>query len=335
MIAPPKSAEFVHEEPGRRIVFGPGATRTGLELAGNGYLLLTTERALAALPEAAKGAAVVEHVPPGRVDEVAGELLARLGADTSSVIVALGGGRVIDTAKALAGASQVETVIAIPTSLSAAEMTGFHRPAAGAPSGSRFVCPAVVANDPALSASQPRADLAASTANSVAHALAAATTPRATPISASGARTAIECLDAGWQADEPDRPVLALGALMAGWSVGLSGLGLHHLLAQTVVRERGIAHAYGNLALLPATVEWLESDDGDVVAWLEAGRGRRLRELVTRLRTAAGIDGLATLGVSGSDLEPVIDAAMARADLQYLAPQLDRAGVERYYRRAL
>lgn len=335
MIPPPKASEFVHEEPGRRILFGAGAARAGLEIAGDGYLLLTTERAVAALPGAADGAASVEHVPPGRVDEVAGRLFARLGPGSAPVIVALGGGRVIDTAKAFAGASLADDVIAIPTSLSAAEMTGFHRPAAGAPPGSRFVLPSVVANDPALSASQPVADLAASTANSTAHALAAATAPRATPISASGARTAIECLDAGWQAAEPDRPLLALGALLAGWSVNLSGLGLHHLLAQTVVRERGIAHAYGNLALLPATVEWLAANDGDAVAWLEAGGGRPLRELAARLREVAGVDGLAALGVAEGDLGPVVDAAVARADLPYLAPQLDRAGVEGYYRRAL
>ncbi len=332
---PPNALDFTHEEPGRRVVFGASAVRVVLGAAGSGYLLLTTRRAVAALPTADHGAAAVETVPAGRVDEIAGEMLMRLGARSFPLIVALGGGRVIDTAKALAGASVAEAVVALPTTLSAAEMTGFHRPAVGAPTGSRFVRPAIVGNDPALSASQPEADLAASTANSVGHALAAATSPRATPITAAAARTALECLEAGWVGKQPQRPRLALGALMAGWSVGISGLGLHHLLAQTVVREFGLAHGYGNLALLPVSLSWLAARDADALAWIEAGLDGTLAQLADRVAEAAGVRGLTELGVGEPVIERAIDAAMARPDLAYLAPELTRDDVARLYREAL
>ncbi len=47
-------------------------------------------------------AGAVHEVAPGRVDEIAGALLGEI--DPVAPIVALGGGRVIDTAKALAAA---------------------------------------------------------------------------------------------------------------------------------------------------------------------------------------------------------------------------------------
>jgi alcohol dehydrogenase class IV len=332
---PPNSLDFTLEEPGRRIVFGAGAVRVALAAAGSGYLLLTTQRALATLPTADHGAAAVETVPIGRVDEIAGEMLMRLGAGSHPLIVALGGGRVIDTAKALAGAAVADAVVAIPTTLSAAEMTAFHRPAVGAPPGSRFVRPAIVGNDPALSASQPKADLAASTANSVAHAVAAATSPRATPVTAASARTALECLEAGWADEQPARTRLALGALLAGWSVGYSGLGLHHLLAQTVVREFGLAHGYGNLALLPVSLRWLAERDPEALAWIESGLDGTLAALADRLAEAAGVRGLAGLGVSETTIERAIDAAMARPDMAYLAPELTHEDVARLYGEAL
>ena len=85
-------------------------------------------------PALAERAAVVHDVAPGRVDELAGALLDIV--DPGELIVALGGGRVIDTAKALAAARAAPhcrpRVAAIPTTLSAAEMTAVHRRAAGA-----------------------------------------------------------------------------------------------------------------------------------------------------------------------------------------------------------
>lgn len=335
MIAPPCTSGFLHEEPGFRLVFGAGAADAGIDAAGEGYLLLTTERAAGDLPDAAARAGAIEHVAPGRVDELAGELFGRLGAASATTILSLGGGRVVDTAKALVGAGVAERVVAIPTSLSAAEMTRFHRSAAGAPPAAGGTRPELVANDPALSASQPPPDLAASTANSIAHALAATTSPRATPVSASVARTAIERLSTGWEGAEPDCNALALGAALAGWSVNLSGLGLHHLLSQTVVRERGIAHGYGNLALLGPTIAWLAEHEPAALAWIESSLDAPLASLADRLCDVAGVAGLAALGVTDESLDAVVDAALERPDLARLAPGFDRDDVLGYYERAM
>jgi hypothetical protein len=129
-----------------------------------------------------EAAAAVHHVAHGLVEEVAGDLLAGpLGTGVGDApsadaldpveglrLVGLGGGRVVDVAKSLAAARTAAghptQALAIPTTLSGAEMTPGHRIAKGAASDLRVRC-AVVVHDPALSASQPEPALAASAAN--------------------------------------------------------------------------------------------------------------------------------------------------------------------------
>ena len=57
---------------------------------------------------------------PGAVNEIAAEQISEVASDH---LVAFGGGRVIDTAKAIAAVTGAR-VAAIPTTLSGAEMTG-------------------------------------------------------------------------------------------------------------------------------------------------------------------------------------------------------------------
>src|SRR3954469_8251332 len=109
----------------RRIHFGRGRVSEAVDLLGGpGFTLLTTERAQAAAPALAKAAGDVIHVRRGRVDEIAGELLADVHGER---LVALGGGRVIDVAKALTAARRTTApdtaAMAVPTTLSGAEMT--------------------------------------------------------------------------------------------------------------------------------------------------------------------------------------------------------------------
>ena len=160
---------FTWQDGERLIRFGRGALADAPALLDEPYTLLTTERAGALAPGVVEQAERVLHVGPGRVDELAGALLDELPA--TPLLVALGGGRVVDVAKALAAARPPAHVAAIPTTLSAAEMTAVHRRAAGTPADVPGVRPAIVLNDPALSASQPEEELAASAANALAHAL--------------------------------------------------------------------------------------------------------------------------------------------------------------------
>lgn len=316
----PVARAFRHADHERTIVFGPGALDDAGDLLGDGYTLLTTPRASAATPGPATRAAAVVHVPAGPVDAVAAALRDDVAGDR---LVALGGGRVVDVAKALAAADGPREVIAIPTSLSAAEMTGMHRHAQGVPPGTPHVRPRVVVNDPALSASQPVDQLAASSANALAHAVAAATGGRTTPVAQAVAGEAIRTLAAGWSGDEPDRAGLALGALLAGWAVDHSGLGPHHALAQTAVRTAGIAHSHANAALLPFTVAAMRQRDAAAFARLDADLGRPVEALAGDLRARAGATGLGPLTDDPALFQRAVTTAAGRAELRHAVPPIE------------
>lgn len=291
---------------------------------GRGYVLLTTPRARERTPTLTARAASVHEVASGRVDELAGALLGEIDGD---LLVALGGGRVIDTAKALAAARDPGArprVVAVPTTLSAAEMTAIHRRAAGADRSLPGVRPAIVVNDPALSASQPAVALAASAANALGHAAEGPATVRASPVPALAGREAARLIGEAYAAaDEPDRETLALAALLSGYAIDGCGYGLHHVLSQTLARFAGVGHGRANAAMLPHTLVALgrrgASGAGELVG-LASDLARRARAV--RLRD---------LGVSGPLLDHCADAAAERAELDLTPPRPDRDELRALY----
>ncbi|MDW5594031.1 iron-containing alcohol dehydrogenase [Conexibacter stalactiti] len=380
------AAPFRHVEAERTLLFGRGALAEAAGLLGDGYTLLTTPRAAEAAPLVRAGAARVIEVPSGKVDEVAGDLLVggvALGPP-GTLLVALGGGRVIDVAKALAaaagaglaggspgaGSSEVgvgtpspHAVAAIPTTLSGAEMTRGHRHARGVPAETPRVRPSIVLNDPALSASHELSELAASSANALGHVLIALTSSRTTPFAAAVAAEAARQFARAWEplatasggasgvggaapsggagavgtADLPDpaRDEVALGALLAGWAVDHSGLGLQHVLAQTAVRSAGAGHAQANAALLPESIAALRRRLPAPLDSLDAQLPISLEQLSRLLRETTGGDGLTALARDEALLDRVVAAAVARtAELTRTPPPPDADELRRIYRAA-
>jgi len=309
---------FTWQDGERRIHFGRGALAQALEDLDAGYTLLTTARALAMAPQLADRAGAQHEVPGGRVDEIAGDLLGAV--DDATLLVALGGGRVIDVAKALAAArapGERPRVAAVPTTLSAAEMTAIHRRAEGADASLPGVRPAIVVNDPALSASQPPVALAASAANALGHAAEGPATIRSSPLPALAGREAARLIGEAYaDGDDPDRDALALAALLSGYAIDSAGYGLHHVLSQTLVRLGGVGHGPANAAMLPHTLVALDRRG--------AAGAADLVGLATDLARRAQAVRLRDLGVEEAALDGFADAAASRAELDLIPPRAGR-----------
>jgi len=346
MDAAPGAAPFEWRDGERTIFFGRDRAADAVDLLGGpGFVLLTTERASAQAPHLGEAAREVVIVASGRVDELARDLLAEGPLSTETIvtggdrdrIVALGGGRVIDVAKAIAAARGTDLepdpvdeatgrprVMAIPTTLSGAEMTRGHRQAAGAPAGSPQVRPAIVIADPALMASQPVPGLAASALNALGHALEGPLTPKASPVPTLAAYEGARLLVRSFDDPDPDREALALGALLAGYAIDSQSYGLHHVMAQTLARTTGVAHATSNAILLAHSARALRSRFPAKLAALDAAIGEPVEDAAARLCALTGTSALSAVGVDRTAIEEAATAAARRPDLVQTPPAADR-----------
>src|SRR5439155_2309657 len=131
-LKPPEQGEwvdFADDRRGLRLYGGPITDPVGT-LAGEGWTefeLVSTARALADAPGLGDGADRTHLVPADPVPEASAAIIDDVAGDR---LVALGGGRVIDSAKGVAAVRGAE-VAAIPTTLSGAPLTAIHRLPAG------------------------------------------------------------------------------------------------------------------------------------------------------------------------------------------------------------
>ena len=321
----------------RTIRFGRGvAAEAVAALDGPGYLLLTTPRAAAQLAPVAAAAAGVHHVPAGTVPELAAAALAwARTAGGDGRVVALGGGRVIDVAKAVAAAlGGGARAMAVPTTLSGAEMTRGHRHAEGIDEATPRVRCAIVVCDPLLAASQPEPELAASALNALGHAVEAPCTVAANPVATLVAHDAARRLVGAFSGDEPDREELALGALLAGYTIDSAGFGLHHVLSQTLVRHRLAAHGAANAIMLPRSVPALARRFPEAHAALASALGEDPAAAAARLCALTGATRLRELGVDAGALDTCVETAAARRELGHTPPRAGREELRALYEAA-
>ncbi len=307
--------DFTWRDGDRLVRFAEGALGEAPQLLGeNGfedYALLTTDRARESVPDLAGRATMVVDVPPGRVDEIAGALLLDMDGEMDG-LVAVGGGRVIDTAKAITGAMGGRCA-AVPTTLSGAELTPFHRLPAGV-EGARMVRPALVVADPSLMAGAPPGRLAASAMNALAHAMEALYTPLANPVTDMAALRAAGLLSGGLSAEAPARNDLALGGVLAGYASGATGIAVHHAVCQTIVRTAGSPHAETNAVMLPHSArlmaERAAGPMGELARALGSGDGDpdAVAERIAPLAARCGHSRLSTLGVTEAHVAQIASA---------------------------
>lgn len=326
------SGDFVWRDGGRTVVFRDGGldAAAGL-LAEHGmepFDLLTTERHVAGARRLASAAAAVHDVATGGVPEAAAALLGSVGAPN---LVALGGGRTIDVAKAIASVTGAG-VAAIPTTMSGAEMTGIHRLPAGAEGMARaLVRPDLVIADPAAMTSAPEPELRASSMNALAHGADSLYTPFANPVSRMtalhGAELIAAALDEG--PASRDRAALALGSILCGYAIDSGAFALHHVVCQTLVRVCGSPHAGTNAAILPRAMAFMAPRAPDELKSLATAIGAAPESIEARILSLGGNPpGLGDLGADRSKLPEAIEAMLLRPELSFTPEAPTRSDLE-------
>jgi alcohol dehydrogenase class IV len=202
----------------------------------------------------------------------------------------------------------------------------------------RLVRPSLVVADPALMASQPPQQRAASAMNALAHASEALYGPMANPVSELAALRAAAALARGLEND--DRADLALGAILAGYAVGAAGFALHHVMGQTLVRVTGTPHALAYAVLLPHTLRAMAPRAPRQLAALAAALGGDRRadaapDRVAALAARSGATRLSEIGVRPDQLSDVVEQILARPDLANTPDQPGEGELRALLERAL
>jgi alcohol dehydrogenase class IV len=335
------TADFTWRDAGRTVVFrrgGVGAAGELLDEYGVGeFELLSTERALGELGGAkdlAEVASRVHEVPRGQIPAAAAALMGALAPPPQAEegvqvrpLVALGGGRVVDVAKAIAAVSGAE-VVAVPTTLSGAEMTGIHRLSAGAEDRAKgMVRPSLVIADPEAMTGQPEEQLRQSAMNALAHGADTLYLPNSNPVSEMtalrGAALIAGALDE--ERGSRDRAALALGSILCGYAIDSGGIGLHHLVCQTLVRVCGTPHAETNAAILPHALAYLEERAPEPFKRLGEALRVDVADLPGRVTQLGRPPRLGEIGGDESKLDEAIEAMLRRPELTSVpGPPSDR-----------
>jgi maleylacetate reductase len=328
---------FVWRDAGRTVVFHAGGVSAAPKLlAEHGmehFELFSTSRHLGGAPDLVDAAAVVRELPPAdpatAVPQTAAELLDDL-ADSPN-LVALGGGRAIDTAKAIASVTGAR-VAAIPTTMSGAEMTGIHRLPAGAENRVReLVRPALVIADPEAMTSAPEPELRASSMNALAHGADSLYTPFANPVSEMTALRGAELIASSLDEDptERNRAALAQGSILCGYAIDSAAFALHHVICQTLVRTCGGTHAGVNAAVLPRAMSFLVPRAPDNLKPLATAINADPDSIEARILELGGNPpGLGDLGADRSKLPEALDAMLLRPELAFTPDPPTRSDLE-------
>ena len=319
------NGNFVWRDAGRTVVLRAGGVEGAPQLlAEHGmepFELLSTQRHLGGAPQLVSAAAAVHELPPAdpatAVPETSAALLDSVGSPN---LVALGGGRTIDTAKAVAAISGAR-VAAIPTTMSGAEMTGIHRLPAGAEDRAKaLVRPQLVIAEPAAMTSAPEPQLRASSMNALAHGADSLYTPFANPVSEMTALRGAELIATSLDEDptERNREALALGSILCGYAIDSGSFALHHVICQTIVRVCGAPHAGVNAAILPRAMAFMAPRAPDGLAPLATALGTEPDAIEARILELGGNPpGLGDQGADRSKLPEALDSMLLRPELAF------------------
>ncbi len=239
----------------------------------------------------------------------------------AGVLLALGGGSVIDLAKAVSAETTLP-LVSIPTTYSGAEWTTFYgvrdaeRKMRGGGSGAN---PAGIVYEPELTLELPPRESCGTALNALAHCAEALYVEghngEADRHALAGAQLIAtwlpRVLDDGH--DLAARTGLLEGACEGGAALGGSFLALGHAMAQALGGRYGLPHGTLNAICLPPALRFNEPAVPDALAALAGAMG--VDDPAAWVETQArrvGFTGLGALGVPQEDLAEVAEATAAR-----------------------
>ncbi len=239
----------------------------------------------------------------------------------AGVLLALGGGSVIDLGKAVSAEADVP-LVSIPTTYSGAEWTTFYgvrdsdRRMRGGGSGAN---PAGIVYEPELTADLPPAETCGTALNALAHCAEAlyveGRNDEADEHALSGARLIATwlpvVLDDGH--DLVARTGLLEGASEGGAALGGSFLALGHAMAQALGGRYGLPHGALNALCLPPALRFNAEVAAEAIARLAEAMGvDDSAAWVEEQARRVGFTGLGALGVPEEDLAEIAEATAAR-----------------------
>lgn len=314
---------FAYEALPGRVVFGPGS-RAGLRAEVDA---LDLERVLLIADDNAKPVAddladtlgpalagrwhsVAQHVPTDLATA------AREAADTIDAdgIVSVGGGSTTGLAKAIALVRSAQ-IVAVPTTYAGSEMTPIYGLTGEHKQTGRDirVLPRTVIYDPELTVDLPASVTAPSAFNALAHCVEALYGSEANPITSLMAEEGIRAIGGALPravAEPQDleaRSAMLYGAYLAGASLAVVGMALHHKISHVLGGTFGLVHGDVNAVLLP-----------HVVAYNASGA----REAIDRVGVALGdVDPAGAL----FDLATAVGAPTSLAEIGMPEEGLDQA----------
>ena len=250
------------------------------------------------------------------------------------MLVALGGGSAIDTAKAVSAETSLP-VVSIPTTYSGAEWTTFFgvrdpgRRMRGGGAGARVEG---VVYEPELTLGLPRAETVGTALNALAHCAEALYVTRADArerrarARGSGADREVAAARRRRAAtiSRAARELLR-GACHAGAALGGSMLALGHALAQALGGRYGLPHGAMNALSLPPALRFNAAVAPEAVARFAAALGvDDAAARVEELARLGGFERLRDFGVPEEDLPEVAEAVVAAGGREGQPPARER-----------
>jgi alcohol dehydrogenase len=327
-----------------RLVAGAGCLARLGELAreiGATRALLVTDQGIVAAGHAARvrqeleGAGLVVSLydkvreNPSASDVDACLAVARAGA--VDVIVGLGGGSAMDTAKGCnflltnggtmrdywhtkAATKPLLPMIAIPTTAGTGSECQSYALIADEATHQKMACgdhkamARIALLDPTLTVTQPRRVTACTGLDAIGHAVETFVTTKRNPVSHLFAREAFALLNANFPVvlDRPDdlaaRGAMQLGAAYAGLAIENSMLGAAHACANPLTAQFGVVHGQAVATMLPVVVRYNAADPVAAALYAE-------------LAVHAGLCGPGNIDAAVSALTRRLDALLLLAGL--------------------